>query len=54
MKLLFSSENVKREIVDQPANPFQMVFVVDVEVKAVEGKAKVYRILSVDDVIERQ
>jgi hypothetical protein len=54
VKLLFSSENVKRQIVDQPANPFQMVFVVDVEVKAVEGKVKVYRILSVNDAMERQ
>lgn len=52
-KLLFASEDVKRRIVDQPSNPFQMIFIVDVEVKAVEGKATLYRVMTVKDVIER-
>jgi energy-converting hydrogenase Eha subunit A len=52
-KLLFASEQVKAQIVDQPENPFQKIFLVDVEARAAEGKVRLYRILAVKDVIDR-
>ncbi len=53
VKLIFASENVKRQIVDQPDNPFQKLFLVDVEAKATEGKVRLYRIFAVKDVLDR-
>jgi hypothetical protein len=53
VKLIFVSEDVKRIIVHQPANPFMLIFMVDVEVRTVEGKPRLYRILTVKDTIER-
>jgi hypothetical protein len=52
-KLLFASEEVKRQIVEHPDNPFQKLFLVDVEAKATEGKIRLYRILTVKDVLDR-
>jgi hypothetical protein len=51
-KLTFSSEEVKKQVLDQPY-PFQSVYVVDAEVKAVDGKPGLYRILSVKDAFQR-
>ena len=51
--LKFSNDEVKRQIVDLPENPLHKVFLVDVEVNAVEGKPRLYRILDVKDVIDR-
>jgi hypothetical protein len=53
VKLIFASEEVKRKIVDQPENPFQKLFVVDVEAKATEGKVRLYRIFAVKDILDR-
>jgi hypothetical protein len=53
VKLIFTSEEVKRKIVDQPENPFQKLFLVDVEAKATEGKVRLYRIFAVKDVLDR-
>jgi hypothetical protein len=53
VKLLFSSEEVKRQIVEHPDNPFQKLFLVDVEAKAAEGKVRLYRVFAVKDVLDR-
>lgn len=52
-KLLFASEQVKAQIVDQAENPFQKIFVVDVDARAAEGKVRLYRVLAVKDVLDR-
>lgn len=53
VKLLFASEDVKRQIIGHADNPFQKLFLVDVEAKATEGKVRVYRVLIVKDVFDR-
>jgi hypothetical protein len=53
VKLIFASEEVKRKIVETHDNPFQKIFLVDVEAKATEGKVRLYRILTVKDVLDR-
>jgi hypothetical protein len=52
VKLSFASEETKRKILEQPF-PFESIFVVDVEVKASEGKPALYRILAVKDAFQR-
>jgi hypothetical protein len=52
VKLSFASEEAKRKILEQPF-PFESIFVVDVEVKASEGKPALYRILTVKDAFQR-
>jgi hypothetical protein len=51
VKLSFASEEAKRRILDQPF-PFDSIFVVDVEVKASEGRPALYRILLVKDAFQ--
>jgi hypothetical protein len=53
-KPIFVSEQVKSQVIAQPANPFQKFFIVDVEARASEGKIRLYRILAVKDVIDRE
>jgi hypothetical protein len=53
VKLTFSSEEVKGQIVEQSENPFRKIFIVDVEVKSAVGKPRLYRILSVKGVLDR-
>ena len=53
VKLLFSSEDIKKGILDSPENPFQRVFVVDVEVKTVDGKPALYKVLALKDSFDR-
>jgi hypothetical protein len=52
VKLTFASEEVKKRVLEQPF-PFESIFVVDVEVKASEGKPALYRILTVKDAFQR-
>ena len=52
VKLSFASEETKQKILEQPF-PFETIFVVDVEVKASEGKPALYRILAVTDAFQR-
>lgn len=52
VKLQFVSEAVKAQIIDKPENPFQQIFLVDVEAKASEGRVRLYRVLDVKDVIQ--
>jgi hypothetical protein len=51
VKLQFVNEDIKRALLERPY-PFQAVFVVDVEVRAVADRVVLYRILSLKDVIE--
>ena len=53
VKLLFSSEDIKKGILDSPENPFQRVFVVDVDVKTVDGKPALYKVLALKDSFDR-
>jgi hypothetical protein len=53
VKLLFSSEDIKKGILDSPDNPFQRVFVVDVDVKTVDGKPALYKVLALKDSFDR-
>jgi hypothetical protein len=52
VKLMFSSEEIKKGILDSPDNPFQRVFVVDVEVKTVGDKPALYKVLALKDNFE--
>lgn len=52
-KLLFASEDVKNGILQAPENPFQRVFVIDAEVKTVEGKIAAYKVLCVKESFEK-
>jgi len=49
VKLWFCSDEVKKEILDSAENPFQKVFVVDVEVKTADDKPALYKVLEVKD-----
>jgi hypothetical protein len=53
VKLQFSSEETKRQVLDLHENPFQQIFQVNVEVRSVEGKPAVYRVLEVLDTIPK-
>ena len=53
VKLLFTSENIKKGIVEAPANPFQQAFIVDVEVKTANEKPALYKILELKDSFEK-
>lgn len=53
VKLQFLSEDAKRQVLELQENPLQCVFLVDVEVRSVEGKPTLYRIITVKDVIHR-
>lgn len=51
VKLQFSSEIAKRQVLDLDENPLQCIFQVVVEVRSVGGKPALYRIIEVTDVI---
>lgn len=53
VKLQFVSEEVKRKVLELKENPLQSVFLVDVDVRSIDGKPMLYRILDVKDIIER-
>jgi hypothetical protein len=53
VKLLFTSEQIKRDILEAPENPFQQAFIVDVEVKTIDDKPALYKILAVKDSFDR-
>lgn len=53
VKLQFSSEETKRQVLELHENPFQQIFQVNVEVRSVEGKPAVYRVLEVLDTIPK-
>lgn len=54
VKLQFLSEDAKRQVLELQENPLQCVFLVDAEVRSVEGKPTLYRIISVKDVIHKE
>ena len=51
--LIFASEDVKKQIIEQPENPFKKFFLVDVEAKSAEGKVRLYRVFAVKDVLNK-
>ena len=53
VKLWFSSEDIKKGILESPDNPFQRVFVVDVEVKTADSKPALYKVLALKDSFEK-
>ncbi len=53
VKVIFSSDAVKREMIDKPDNPFRKLYVVDVDVTEVGGKPVLYRILNVKTEFDR-
>lgn len=53
VRLVFSSDDLKRAIIELPENPFQQAYLVDVEVRTVDGKPALYKILNLKDSIDR-
>lgn len=53
VKLQFLSDEAKRKVLDLHENPFQCVFLVDVEVRTVGGRPALYRVLEVKDVFPK-
>lgn len=54
VRLWFTSEEIKKGILKSPDNPFQRVFIVDVEVKTVEdGKPALYKVFALKDSFEK-
>lgn len=53
VKLQFASEQVKRQILELTENPFQQIFQVNVEVRSIEGKPAMYRVIEVLDVFPK-
>jgi hypothetical protein len=51
--LIFASEEVKKQIIEQPENPFKKFFLVDVQAKSAEGKVRLYQIFAVKDVLDK-
>ena len=54
VKLWFTSEQIKKDILESPDNPFQQIFVVDVEVKTADRKPALYKVLALKGVFERR
>ena len=53
VKLFHASESIKKLILDLAENPFQLAFIVDVDVKTVDNKPALYKILELKDKFER-
>lgn len=53
VKLQFLNDEGKRKVLDLDGNPLKSVFLVDVEVRSVEGKPTLYRIIEVKDVMDK-
>lgn len=53
VKLLFANEDGKKQVLNLDGNPFQHVFLVDVDVRAVDGKPQLYRVINVKEVMPR-
>ena len=51
--LIFASEDVKKQIIEQPENPFKKLFLVDVQAKAAEGKVRLYQVFAVKEVLDK-
>jgi hypothetical protein len=53
VKLWFSSDEIKKAILEAADNPFQKIFLVDVEVKTADDKPALYKVLAVKDSFEK-
>lgn len=51
VRLRFLNDDSKRRVLDLEQNPFQSIFLVDVEMRSVSGKPALYTVLDVKDVI---
>ena len=54
VKVRITSDEIKREMIDKPANPFRQFYVVDVDVTESAGRPVLYRILDVKDTFDRE
>jgi hypothetical protein len=54
VKVRFSSDEIKRKMLDDPENPFRKFYVVDVDVTESQGRPVLYRILDVKDTFDRE
>lgn len=52
VKLQFLSEAAKQQVLSLTENPFQRIFLVDVEVQSSNGRPALYRIIEVKEVID--
>lgn len=53
VRLWFTSEEIKKGILESPDNPFQRIFLVDVEVKTADGRPGLYKVLALKDSFEK-
>lgn len=53
VKLLFASEEVKRQILDRKENIFRLIFVVDVRAHKLDGRTVAYTVYRVHEVFEK-
>ncbi len=53
VRLRFTSQDIKRAILDAPENPFQLAFIVDVEVKTVNDRPALYKVLAVKEAFDK-
>ena len=49
VKVRIASDEVKREMIDRPQNPFRKLYLVDVDVTEIDGKPVLYKIIDVKD-----
>jgi len=53
VKLQFLSETAKAQVLTLESNPFQKVFIVDLEVHSIGGRPALYRVIEVKDTIDK-
>jgi hypothetical protein len=53
VKLWYASDDIKRSILELHENPFRLAFIVDVDVKTVDDKPALYKVLTLKDSFER-
>ena len=53
VRLLFMSEEAKRQVLEQPENPLHLAFIVDGEVGLIDGKPAIYKIYYVHESLGR-
>ena len=53
LKVIFKSQDIKKQMLDMNDNPFHFLFIVDLEVMTVQGQPTVYKILELRDVLPK-
>jgi hypothetical protein len=54
VKVRIASDDVKREMIDKPENPFKKFYLVDVDVTEIDDKPVLYKIIAVKDSWDRE